>query len=244
ETCLPPVLDFKPSNIRIWIHNRDIGKLQQVLWEGHGNKLRMETSNNSRVKRFLEAVPFIMSTAKDVHAATVNNDLEGLRKKIEATSPIILCAKDSNGLNVLHKAAGLGHTEIAREILAKYPAVVEAQDNEGKTPLHYAAAAKDDGTLYNLITEYGADESKLDHKQKAPAFYKNRPSDVDQSLLTVIPEAPRVAGTSYPKHWDWRILEAEDAISRGMKKVSSADIDSAFGSAESTTKHFSRSMEQ
>ncbi|KAK9298135.1 hypothetical protein QLX08_008451 [Tetragonisca angustula] len=238
------LLDFKPSNIRIWIHNRDIGKLQQVLWEGHGNKLRMETSNNPRVKRFLEAVPFIMGTIKDVHAAATNNDLGGLRNKIEATSPIILCAKDCNGLNVLHKAAGLGHAEIAREILAKYPSVVEAQDNEGKTPLHYAAAAKDDGTLYNLITEYGADESKLDHKQKAPAFYKNRPSDVDQSLLTVIPEAPRVAGTSYPKHWDWRILEAEDAISRGMKKVSSADIDSAFGSAESTTKNFSRSMEQ
>lgn len=53
-------LEFKPSNIRIWIHNRDIGKLQQVLWDGHGAKLRCETSNNPRVKRFLEAVPFIM----------------------------------------------------------------------------------------------------------------------------------------------------------------------------------------
>ncbi|XP_050487995.1 uncharacterized protein LOC126872291 isoform X3 [Bombus huntii] len=238
------LLDFKPSNIRIWIHNRDIGKLQQVLWEGHGNKLRMETSNNLRVKRFLEAVPFIMSTTKDIHAATVNNDLEGLRGTVEASSPIVLCAKDGNGLNALHKAAGLGHTEIAREILEKWPFVVEAQDNDGKTPLHYAAAAKDDGTLYNLITEYGADESKLDHKQKAPAFYKNRPSDIDQSLLTVIPEAPRVAGSSYPKHWDWRILEAEQAISKGMKKASSANIDSAFGSAESTTKNLSRSMEQ
>ncbi|XP_071867991.1 uncharacterized protein isoform X6 [Bombus fervidus] len=204
----------------------------------------METSNNLRVKRFLEAVPFIMSTTKDIHAATVNNDLEGLRGTVEASSPIVLCAKDGNGLNVLHKAAGLGHTEIAREILGKWPFVVEAQDNDGKTPLHYAAAAKDDGTLYNLITEYGADESKLDHKQKAPAFYKNRPSDIDQSLLTVIPEAPRVAGSSYPKHWDWRILEAEQAISKGMKKASSADIDSAFGSAESTTKSLSRSMEQ
>lgn len=90
----------------------------------------------------------------------------------------------------------------------------------------------------NLLVEF------INQKQKAPAFYKNRPSDVDQSLLTVIPEAPRVAGTSYPKHWDWRILEAEDVISRGMKKVSSAEIDSAFGSAESTTKNFSRSMEQ
>ncbi|XP_050591646.1 uncharacterized protein LOC126922799 isoform X7 [Bombus affinis] len=185
-----------------------------------------------------------MSTTKDIHAATVNNDLEGLRGTVEASSPIVLCAKDGNGLNALHKAAGLGHTEIAREILGKFPFVVEAQDNDGKTPLHYAAAAKDDGTLYNLITEYGADESKLDHKQKAPAFYKNRPSDIDQSLLTVIPEAPRVAGSSYPKHWDWRILEAEQAISKGMKKASSADIDSSFGSAESTTKSLSRSMEQ
>ncbi|XP_026300640.1 uncharacterized protein LOC551249 isoform X1 [Apis mellifera] len=237
-------LDFKPSNIRIWIHNRDIGKLQQVLWEGHGNKLRMETSNNPRVRRFLEAVPFIMGTVKDVHALVINNDLEELENKIEATSPIVLYGKDGNGLNVLHKACGLGYTEIARNILAKFPSVVEAQDNDGKTPLHYAAAAKDDGTLYNLLVEYGADESKLDNRLKAPAFYKNRPSDIDQSLLNVIPEAPRVAGTSYPKHWDWRILDAEEFILRGMKKVNSADIDSAFGSAESAPKNLSRSMEQ
>lgn len=237
-------LDFKPSNIRIWIHNRDIGKLQQVLWEGHGNKLRMETSNNPRVRRFLEAVPFIMGTVKDVHAFVINNDLEELENKIEATSPIVLYGKDGNGLNVLHKACGLGYTEIARNILAKFPSVVEAQDNDGKTPLHYAAAAKDDGTLYNLLVEYGADESKLDNRLKAPAFYKNRPSDIDQSLLNVIPEAPRVAGTSYPKHWDWRILDAEEFILRGMKKVNSADIDSAFGSAESAPKNLSRSMEQ
>ncbi|XP_076640102.1 uncharacterized protein LOC143351908 isoform X2 [Colletes latitarsis] len=237
-------LDFKPSNIRIWIHNRDLGRLQQVLWEGHGSKLRVETSNNPRVKKFLEAVPFIMGTVRDVHAATVHNHLDDLRKKIDATSPVVLCSKDSNGLNVLHKAAGLGYTEIAREILARYSSVVDTQDSDGKTPLHYAAAVKDDGELYNLLTEYGADESKLDNRQKAAAFYKNRPSDIDQSLLTVIPEAPRVSKPSYPKHWDWRILEGEELISRGMKKVSSADIDSAFGSAESASKSFSRSIEQ
>jgi len=53
-------LDFKPANIRIWIHNKDIGKLQQVLWEGHGQKLRCETSNHPRIRKFLEAVPCIM----------------------------------------------------------------------------------------------------------------------------------------------------------------------------------------
>ncbi|XP_020296960.1 uncharacterized protein LOC109861644 isoform X2 [Pseudomyrmex gracilis] len=230
-------LDFKPSNIRIWIHNKDIGKLQQVLWEGHGLKLRCETSNNPRIRKFLEAVPSIMSTIKDIHTAVVNNDLEEFKKKMEEPiSPIILCAKDSNGLNVLHKAAGLGYIDIAREILDKHPATIAGQDNEGKTPLHYAAALKDDSAMYDLLVEHGADESKLDNRQKAPAFYKNRPSDVDLSNLSVIPEAPRVSGT-YPKNWDWKFLEVGQAVARGMKKVvSNSDVDSAFGSAESTMK--------
>ncbi|KAF7379342.1 hypothetical protein HZH66_014713 [Vespula vulgaris] len=230
--------DFKPSNIRIWIHNRDIRKLQQVLWEGHGGKLRRETSNNPRVKKFLEAVPFIMGTVKDVHSATVKNDLQGLKKKLEdPVSPIILCSKDANGLNVLHKAAGLGYLEVAREILEKYPSIVTAQDNEGKTPLHYASALKDDGAMYNLLTEYGADESKLDNKQKAAAFYKNRPFDVDLSNLVVVPEAPRVSGMSYPKNWDWRILEVAETFVRPPKKsLSGNDVDSAFESTESSIK--------
>ncbi|CAL1680426.1 unnamed protein product [Lasius platythorax] len=228
-------LDFKPSNIRIWIHNRDIGKLQQVLWEGHGSKLRCETSNNPRIRKFLEAIPFMMGTIKDIHTTVINNDLEGFKQKLEGPiSPIVLCGKDNNGLNVLHKAAGLGYTDIAREILERYPETVAVQDNEGKTALHYAAALKDDGTMYDLLTEHGADESKLDNRQKAAAFYKNRPSDVDLSNLSVIPEAPRVSAT-YPKNWDWKILELGQAAMRGMKKIISSS-DSAFGSAESTIK--------
>jgi hypothetical protein len=27
---------IKPSNIRIWIHEKDVGKLTQVLWAGQG----------------------------------------------------------------------------------------------------------------------------------------------------------------------------------------------------------------
>ncbi|RZF31892.1 hypothetical protein LSTR_LSTR013296 [Laodelphax striatellus] len=53
-------LIVKPSNIRIWIHDRDLGRLQQVLWEGHGDKLLLETSHHPLVKRFLSAVPYIM----------------------------------------------------------------------------------------------------------------------------------------------------------------------------------------
>lgn len=70
---------------------------------------------------------------------------------------------DSNRSCLFRKAAGLGYTDIAREILERYPETVAAQDNEGKTALHYAAALKDDGVMYDLLTEYGADESKLDN---------------------------------------------------------------------------------
>ncbi|XP_011300880.1 uncharacterized protein [Fopius arisanus] len=231
-------LDFKPSNIRIWIHNRDIAKLQQVLWEGHGSKLKCEISNNPRVRRFLEATPFIMGTIKQIHNGVVKNDVEGFLEKIaDPVSPVILCSKDMNGLNVLHKAAGLGYMDIAREILERYPAAALAQDNDGKTPLHYGAAVRDGGAMYELLAEYGADESKLDNRNKAAAFYKNRPGDIDLSNLVVIPEAPRVSGTKYPKHWDWRILDSDGMSLRSLKKIDTqVDVDSAFGSAESALK--------
>lgn len=51
---------IKPSNIRIWIHDKDIGKLTQVLWQGEGNRLRTEICSNNRVKKFLDAVPYVM----------------------------------------------------------------------------------------------------------------------------------------------------------------------------------------
>lgn len=53
-------LNFKKSNIRIWIHQRNLTNLQQVVWEGHGSKLLVEHSNNPKIKKFLEAVPHIM----------------------------------------------------------------------------------------------------------------------------------------------------------------------------------------
>lgn len=60
---------------------------------------------------------------------------------------------------------------------------------------------------------------------------------MDLSNLSVIPEAPRVSAT-YPKNWDWKILELGQSAMRGMKKVVS-NIESAFGSAESTMKDVS-----
>jgi hypothetical protein len=43
---------------------------------------------------------------KDIHTTVINNDLEGLKKKLEEpVSPVVLCGKDCNGLNALHKVS-------------------------------------------------------------------------------------------------------------------------------------------
>nr|CAD7430961.1 unnamed protein product [Timema monikensis] len=258
------------ANIRIWIHDRDLGRLQQMLWEGHGDKLRVETSNNPRVKRFLEAVPYIMmwkvkfggsvpafawnergkrleettfiipdrdsnpnipefsgplycegdtldhsttgagprapqlrwdgtndvtflwrvasclglnGTIKEVHGATVRDDISTLMKKTEDPVPnTIFLSKDQNGLNPLHKAAGLGHTELVEYILEKNPKAANMTDNEGKLPLHYAAAVKDAGNIYNMLVEVGSDERTQDNS----------------SILRT--------ATVFPPAWDWRLL--------------------------------------
>lgn len=62
---------IKPSNIRIWIHDKDIGKLTQVLWEGQGNRLRTEICSNNRVKKFLDAVPYVM-VSNTTHTHTLH----------------------------------------------------------------------------------------------------------------------------------------------------------------------------
>lgn len=51
---------IKPSNIRIWIHDKDIPKLTKVVWEGQGMRLKQEASSHPKVKRLLDSIPYIM----------------------------------------------------------------------------------------------------------------------------------------------------------------------------------------
>ncbi|XP_037035918.1 uncharacterized protein LOC119074076 isoform X3 [Bradysia coprophila] len=202
---------IKPSNIRIWIHDKDIGKLARVLWEGQGNRLRTEVSSNNKVKKFLDAVPSIMNIIKDVHSAVVDNDIETLVAKTSPPAPVmLLTTKDANGLTPLHKAAGLAHARIVEYLLNAAPNSATEIDFTGKTPLHWAASAKNNPRSYNLLVQAGCDEQALDYKMKTPAHYKAKPNDIDRSLLTVIPEAPRVPQQGMPPGYDWNML-SEDA---------------------------------
>lgn len=44
---------------------------------------------------------------------------------------------------------------------------------------------------------------------KTANFYKSRPSELDKSLLTVIPDAPRVPQTGLPSNYDWSMFDDE-----------------------------------
>lgn len=54
---------------------------------------------------------------------------------------------------------------------------------------------------------------------KPALYYKSRQSEIDTSLLRVIPEATRVSRTKYPKNWDWRILESDSGVIRTVKRT-------------------------
>ncbi|CRL04180.1 CLUMA_CG017287, isoform B [Clunio marinus] len=205
-------LVIKPSNIRIWIHDKDIDKLMRVVLEGHGHKLRNEVANQPKVKRFLEYVPHFLGLIKGIHQAVVDNNIEILRAKTSPpVPPQMLSCKDVNGLTPLHKAAGLGHGKIVEYLLNTWPNTATEIDNSGKTPLHYAASLKNNERIFNILIQAGADEMGIDGNGHTPAYYKKSKNseDIDRALLVAIPDAPRVAEQGFPPSFDWNILPAK-----------------------------------
>ncbi|ETN58624.1 hypothetical protein AND_009781 [Anopheles darlingi] len=188
-----------------------MSKLAKVLWAGQGMRLRTETSHHPKMKRFLECVPHVMGVIKDIHQAVIENDLDTLKEKTAPPAPrVILTSKDANGLTPLHKAAGLAHTQIVEYILSVWPSLSSVEDHTGKTPLHWAASAKNNARSFNLLVQAGADETALDDRHKPAEYYKNKPSDIDRSLLSVVPEAPRISQQGFPAYFDWGMFTLEE----------------------------------
>ena len=51
-------------NIRTWIHDSDLTKLEKVVWEGNGHLLLKQASAKPKIRKFLEAVPRLMNDIK------------------------------------------------------------------------------------------------------------------------------------------------------------------------------------
>lgn len=146
--------------------------------------------------------------------------------------PVVLSARDSNGLTALHKAAGLAHTSVVEYLLSVWPESATEKDVTGKTPLHYAASAKNNDRCFNLLVQAGADEEAQDNvrqfelvnlrrivyffsvsivhpqRQKVASYYRSRASDVERSNLTVVPESPRIPQTA-ANEFDWNVINPD-----------------------------------
>lgn len=101
---------------------------------------------------------------KDIHQAAIDNDVDQLMEKTSPpVPPILLSAKDGNGLTALHKAAGLAHTRVVEYLLSVLPEAATERDAAGRTPLHYAAATKNNDRCFNLLVQAGAEEEAQDN---------------------------------------------------------------------------------
>lgn len=49
-----------------------------------------------------------------------------------------------------------------------------------------------------------------EQRDKPAEYYKNKPSEIDRSLLTVIPEAPRVSQQGFPAYFDWAMFTIDE----------------------------------
>ncbi|XP_071517411.1 uncharacterized protein [Panulirus ornatus] len=187
-------MNITGANIRIWIHDQDLARLEQIVWEGEGNRLLQETSNHAKVRQFLNLVPRMMAKIKEVHHAALKGDMETLDAKVE--QPEILTAKDQNGLNPLHKSAALGNLEVSEWIVQKNQSTVFAQDRQGRTPLFYASVAKDGGEVYNMMLRAGADPSHVDKFGKTAEHYRYKPGELDLGMVHDVLNAPRSGGST------------------------------------------------
>ncbi|XP_069964079.1 uncharacterized protein [Bactrocera oleae] len=222
----------KLSTIRIWMHEKDIGKLTRILWAGQGSRLCQQASTNPRVKRFLAAVPYVMNSIKDVHQAVIDNNLETLQAKMEPpVPPALITCRDANGLNLIHKAAGLGHTKILEYLIGIWPDGIAETDITGKTPLHWAASHKNNMRCYTLLTEAGCDEEALDYKMKSPTYYRHKPHEIERAFLVYVPEAPRV---SPDVATDWEALSEDtgDGGKTNMKALNHTTTTTTNGNEE------------
>ena len=61
-------MEVNNMNIRTWIHDQDLAKLEKVVWEGNGHLLLKHTSSRPKIRKFIEAVPRLMNDIKNLHS--------------------------------------------------------------------------------------------------------------------------------------------------------------------------------
>ncbi|KAM3724074.1 Serine/threonine-protein phosphatase 6 regulatory ankyrin repeat subunit [Dirofilaria immitis] len=157
------------SNIRQWLHDGNIGKLEQLVLSGCGDLLVGHTINNSNSKIFLDYLNDYLDEIDEIHKAIRKGDLKHLKELF--TSKKLAIARNRFGRTPLHTAILYEQTEIIRYIVSNFPSVLNASDYNKRTPLHYAAATHDGGHYVKILVKAGADQNAMDIEGHTPHYY-------------------------------------------------------------------------
>ncbi|XP_077554664.1 uncharacterized protein LOC144169409 [Haemaphysalis longicornis] len=193
KPMLPPVilprLEVNSANIRKWIDEQDLQKLEGAVFEGYGQRLAQEPSApHEQVEQYLRRdVPQLLERIRAIHRAVSEDDVRALESQLQ--SPDYALARDHLGMTPLHRAVVLGRHDVARLLIDRFPETINARDREGRTALHYAAAASrrsGRADMYRLLLQNGSDPRIRDNRGKSSEYYKTHH----------LPMAPEVAQLS------------------------------------------------
>uniref|UniRef100_A0A915PJ46 Uncharacterized protein n=1 Tax=Setaria digitata TaxID=48799 RepID=A0A915PJ46_9BILA len=160
---------YLQSSIRKWIHDGNIGKLEQLVLSGCGDLLLGHTTSNPNAKVFLEYLSAYLDEIDEIHKTIKFGHLE--RAKELLSSKKLAIARNRRGHTPLHTAIIYEQTEIIRYIAQHFPSVLNAPDYNKRTPLHYAAATQDGGHYMKILSKAGADPQAMDNEGHTPHYY-------------------------------------------------------------------------
>ena len=162
--------------LRNMIRQSDVEGLEQVILDGHGQKLLGETAADNKIRAFIKAVPSYLRKIEKIHETVVNGDLDTLQNLI--TRRKLALSKDDNGLGLLHKAVYHGHRDIVDWLLEKHPETLEVKDWEARTALHYAPANSNSMRIFSVLVNGGADPNAEDGRGHNPQYYMDHPDEI------------------------------------------------------------------
>ena len=109
--------------------------------------------------------------AKLIIKAAKNGDVASI-KKLLATDPSLVAARDTDGSTPLHCATWKGQVEVVSFLLKSGADVNAVNENEhwGTTPLH-AAAHANQAAIAKLLLDHGANVKAKDKEGRTPLFH-------------------------------------------------------------------------
>ncbi|XP_064456948.1 uncharacterized protein LOC135367588 [Ornithodoros turicata] len=185
-----PRLEVTSANIRKWIEEQDLKKLEGAVLEGYGERLTQEVScADENVEQYLKQdVPRMLERIRTIHRAVTDDDVPQLETQLDSSDYAL--ARDHLGMTPLHKAVILGRHDVVKLLVDKFPETINARDREGRTALHYAAAsARKNGRrqIYKLLLQNGSDSRIRDNRGKSSEFYKTHHLQIPPEVAQLDP---------------------------------------------------------